>query len=189
MNNQSETQVDTTQVDTTETTTQHENIDSDGEGEVASEAKSSEQRQPETPEQKRARLKRQLEQLDKKFPTQEDGGSRKEGGEKGQELDERFARQDLKMAGVADKKEQDIVMKYARAEGIEDMEKALKHPIVKGALDYHRAQSSTPAPSNRTGGGASNSLEYWADQARKHGRLPDDPDMRRQLRKARIWSR
>lgn len=189
MNDQSETQVVDTPVEPTEPQNEHENIDSTGEGEATPQPQGGEQRQPETPEAKRARLQRQLDQLNKKFPPKEDGGSRKEGGQTSEEVKELLARQDLKLAGIADKKEQDIVMKYAKTEGIEDMGKAVKHPIVKGALDYHRAQASTPAPSTRTNGGASNSLEYWAEQARKHGRLPDDPEMRRQLRKMRIWSR
>lgn len=186
MNEQSETQVDT-QVETTETNTEHENTNSDGEGEGATQTQGAEQRQPETPDQKRARLQRQLDQLNKKFPAKDDAGSREEGNKKGEEVDERFARQDLKMAGITDKKEQDIVLKYARTEGI-DADKAISHPVVKAALDYHRAQTSTPAPSTRTGGNASNSLEYWAEQAKK-GKLPPDPEMRRQLRKMRIFAR
>jgi hypothetical protein len=186
--NESENQVDTTNVDATETPTQHENIDSIGEGESTPQNEGGEQRSPETPEAKRARLQRQLDQLNKKFPPKEDGGSREEGSKKSsEEVDERFARQDLKLAGITDRKEQDIVMKYARTEGI-DAEKAISHPVVKAALDYHRAQTSTPAPSTRTGGNASNSLEYWAEQAKK-GKLPSDPEMRRQLRKMRIFAR
>lgn len=185
--NESETQVEDTQVEATEPS-EHENTNSTGEGEAAPQTQSAEQRQPETPEAKRARLQRQLDQLNKKFPPSEDGGNRKEGAQTSEEVKELLARQDLKLAGIADKKEQDIVMKYARTEGIEDLEKAAKHPIVKAALDYHRAQTSTPAPSTRTGAGASNSLEYWAEQAKK-GNLPSDPDMRRQLRKMRIFAR
>jgi len=103
MNEQSETHVDDT-VEITETSTEHENTNSDGEGEGAPQTQGAEQRQPETPDQKRARLQRQLDQLNKKFPAKEDGGSREEGSKKSEEVDERFARQDLKMAGVTDKK-------------------------------------------------------------------------------------
>lgn len=186
MNDQSETQDETT-VEPTETNIDHENTNSDGEGEGAAQTQNAEQRQPETPDQKRARLQRQLDQLNKKFPSKSDAGSREEGGKKGEEVDERFARQDLKLAGITDKKEQDIVLKYARTEGL-DADKAIGHPVVKAALDYHRAQTSTPAPSTRTGGNASNSIEYWAEQA-KRGKLPSDPEMRRQLRKMRIFAR
>lgn len=188
---------DETVVDSAETTTDEDNqedyeqTDSNGEDETEASTESSEQQSTETPEQKRARLTRQLERLNKKHPPQEseEGGkeSRQESSKK-EEVDDRYNRLELKMEGITSKKEQDVVLDYAKWKGI-DVTKALTTPAVKAELAELRAKSSTPAPSKRTSTGANNSFEYWVGQAKKGNFPVNDPEMMDKLKNARIFTR
>lgn len=164
--------------------TQDNEQDSTSEGEGETEAESTKQRQPETPEAKRARLKRQLNQHNKKHGFKdEDSGDKSEKGSEAYK--ERFDRQDLKLAGITDKKEQDIVIDYANWKDI-SVEEAAKKPSVKAELEALRSKSSVPKPSTRNSSGASDSVEYWRGQVKK-GNFPKDAEMLRKLRKEGIF--
>jgi hypothetical protein len=176
-------------VESAETTTEDNEhdyeSDSTEEGEGTQTTEGSEQRKPETPEQKRARLERQLSQLNKKL-----GVKGEETGEKGsKEVDERYDRIELKTEGITSKKEQDIVLDYARYKKI-DVTEALKSTTVKAELAEYRSKAAIPAPSSRTGNGSNNSAEYYASQI-KNGRLRlsdvKDPAIKKQLKSMRIF--
>ena len=178
-------------VDSAETTTEDNEhdyeSDSTEEGESAQTTESGEQRKPETSEQRIARLKRQLDRELKKSGQE----VTKETGEKGsKEVDERYDRIELKTEGITSKKEQDIVLDYARYKKI-DVTEALKSTTVKAELAEYRSKAAIPAPSSRTGNGSNNSLEYYASQI-KNGRLRladvKDPSIVKQLRTMRIFS-
>lgn len=177
-------------VDSAETTTDDVSANdsqdaSDSEGEVASETESTKQQSGETPEQRRARIKRMYER--------EFGKQGSEGGQKGSEEgskvegDERYARLELKTEGVTSKKAQDVVLEYAKFKGIDALD-ALKSPIVKAEIAELEKKTSAPAPSKRTNAGASDSFEYWVSQAKK-GHFPTgDKAMMERLKKARIFT-
>ena len=182
-------------VDSAETTTEelsdnsdsYEEDDSAGEDETTSEAQSSNQSRSETPEQRNARIKRQVEREAKKQGISVEeylGISRKEGGQETSQVDEKYDRLELKTEGITDTKEQDIVLDYARYKGISVAE-AAKKPVVKAEIAELRVKSSTPKPSTRTNGGAATSKEYYIRQIKAGNmRLTDIPDreMRKQVR-------
>lgn len=84
---------------------------------------------------------------------------------------ERLDRSDLRAEGIKDKAEQDIVLKYAKLEGLDAVD-ALDSPIVKAALKTHRDKASTPSPTKRTAQGTRDEVAYWADQTLKGKRAP-----------------
>ncbi len=105
-----------------------------------SEDKSS--KRSETPEQRRARIKRQYE---REFGKQAEKGS--EEGSK--ENDEKYNRLVLRYEGYKDKAEQDEIISYANWKGV-DIEEALKAPVVQSAIKEIRDKKSVPEPSVRT---------------------------------------
>ena len=185
------TEQEETVVDSAETTTQDEVNDTDnetnstGEGEGEAQTKEGVEHKPETPEQRVARLERQLEQARKKAGLTTEKGSKE--GSKEEVADERYLRLELKTDGITSKKEQDIVIEYANWKKI-DVSEALKSPSVKAELAEYRAKANVPAPSTRTGTGANNSLEYWIGQAKKGNFPRNDKAMMKQIEKARIFT-
>lgn len=180
-------------VESTETATEDLEVtetsnESPGEGEVEEKGESVQPPKTETPEQRRARIKRQYEREFGKQGKEDDQNGRQEGGkESSQEVDERYARLELKTEGVTSKKAQDVVLEYAKFKGI-DVSEALKSPIVKGEIAELEKKTSAPAPSKRTSTGATDSFEYWASQARKGNFPRHDRAMMEKLKKARIFT-
>lgn len=179
---QEETVVESTE-ETTEVNETENETETATEGESETEQAKTE-RKPETPEARRARIKRQYEREFGKEASKES----KEGPKEEVTGDERYTRLELKTEGITSKKEQDIVMDYANWKKI-DVSEALKSPTVKAELAEYRAKASVPAPSNRTGTGSNNSLEYWIGQARKGNFPRSDKAMMKQLEKARIFTK
>jgi hypothetical protein len=181
-------------VDSAETTTTEDLGDNNsqdesiGEDEVAKTTEGSKQPSGETPDQRRARIKRMYE---REFGIK-DKGSSKESGKEGSEesskvdADERYSRLELKTEGVTSKKAQDIVLDYAKYKGIEPLD-ALKSPIVRAEMAELEKKTSVPAPSSRTNAGPSNDFAYWVAQAKKGNFPRNDRAMMEKLAKARIW--
>ena len=190
--NEEQNNVQEQEVEEVEQSEENHETDSTTEGEGTTEDESSEQRRTETKEQRETRLKRQLKRIKKQLG--EDGDSDEKGeksGTKGsQESDERYDRLELKTEGITTKKEQDVVLDYARWKGI-DVTEALKAPSVKVELAELRKKASVPPPSGRTSNGSSASIDYYASQIKK-GAIKlsqvESPEMRKQLRKMRIFS-
>lgn len=135
------------------------------------------ERKPETPEQRVARLKRQLEREERKLGlTSEEGGkeSRKE-ARKEVDADEtvvdRLDRGDLRYEGIKDRAEQDIIIEYARWKNIDVLD-AMNTAAVKAGLKEYRAKNATPSPSRRSVQGTRDDVAYWADQTLKGNRAP-----------------
>ncbi len=198
MSTEEETQVaesaETTTTDANEES--YEQDDSTGEGESEASTEGSEQRSTETPDQKRARLERQLKQLNKKHPkeSQEDNqeGGKEESKESSKIDDERYNRLELKTEGITSKKQQDIVLEYIKEAKLvgRDVEpaEALKSLVVKEAIADLQKKTSAPAPSKRTGTGATDTFEYWVGQAKKGNFPKGDKAMMAKLKKARIFT-
>lgn len=173
-----------------ETTTQDDVLDnensdaSNSEDEVAKTTEGSKQPSGETPEARRARIKRQYE---REFGKQGVEGSQEGSKEKEVGSDERYQRLELKTEGVTSKKAQDVVLEYARFKGIDPVD-ALKSPIVKAEIAELEKKTSVPPPSKRTNTGASDSFEYWVAQARKGNFPRGDKAMMDKLKKARIFT-
>jgi|JI10StandDraft_1071094.scaffolds.fasta_scaffold12225_7 hypothetical protein len=186
-------------VDSTETTQEvieesHEQNDSARENEGAETTKDSVDREPETSEQRSARIKRQVEREARKSGISVEeylGISRKEGSkessketnkeEVGGDVTERLDRSDLRYEGIRDKSEQDIVIEYARYRNMDVLD-AMNTPAVKAELKEFRAKNATPSPTRRTGTGARDEVAYWADQMNK-GNRPPTAEMRTKARK------
>lgn len=175
-------------VDSAETTTEEleDNSTADestGEDEVEETTKGSKQSTTETPEARRARIKRQYE---REFGKSNDKGTKEDSKESSnKEVDERYTRLELKTEGITSKKAQDIVIEYAQFKGIE-VTAALKSPIVRAEIAELEKKTSAPAPSSRTGSGASNTFEYWVGQAKKGNFPRGDKEMMKKLQKARL---
>jgi len=178
-------------VDSAETTTTEDLGDNDSQDESTREDEATEtneggeQSKPkETPEQRKARIKRMYE---REFGIK-DKGSSKEGSEESSKVDgdERYSRLELKTEGVTSKKAQDIVLDYAKYKGIEPLD-ALKSPIVRAEMAELEKKTSVPAPSSRTNAGPSNDFAYWVGQAKKGNFPRHDRAMMEKLAKARIW--
>jgi hypothetical protein len=177
-------------VDSAETTTEElednsSEDESTGEGEVAKGEESGESRKTETPEQRKARIKRMYE---REFGIKDKSESKEGTKEESSKVDgdERYARLELKTEGITSKKAQDIVLEYAKWKGIEPTD-ALKSPIVKAEIAELEKKTSAPAPSKRTNTGASDTFEYWVGQAKKGNFPRNDKAMMERLAKARIW--
>lgn len=183
MSNEEEQQVEDVAADNEST---HDEIDSETEsdGEAQNEGSNEQsERKPETPEAKRARLKRQLEQLEKKHGFK-DEESREEGGKETHSkevTDERYDRLELKTEGVTSKKEQDAIIEYARFKKI-DVVAALNSPAMKAELKEMRAKDATPSSSTRTGSGRTDDVTYWATQLTKYGKSAPTPELRAKVR-------
>jgi hypothetical protein len=178
--------VDSAETTTTEDLGDNESHDeSAGESEATETNEGGEQSKPkETPEQRKARIKRMYE---REFGKQ-DKGSSKESSEESSKVDadERYSRLELKTEGVTSKKAQDIVLDYAKYKGIEPLD-ALKSPIVRAEMAELEKKTSVPAPSSRTNAGPSNDFAYWVAQAKKGNFPRHDRAMMEKLAKARIW--
>lgn len=180
---------DTQVVDSAETTTDDLEVTdtsdaNDTEDEVAETTEGTKQQSGETPEQRKARIKRMYE---REFGIKVSEGSQKSSEEGSKEVDERYTRLELKTEGITSKKAQDVVLEYAKFKGIEALE-ALKSPIVKAEIAELEKKTSAPAPSKRTNAGASDSFEYWVAQARKGNFPRHDSEMMAKLKKARIFT-
>ena len=163
---------------------------SDSEDEVAQTTEGSKQQSGETPEQRRARIKRMYE---REFGKQGSESSQKGSEESSKEVgDERYARLELKTEGVASKKAQDVVLEYIKEAKLigkdVDIASALKSNVVKEAIAELEKKTSVPPPSRRTNAGASESFEYWVAQARKGNYPRNDRAMMEKLKKARIFT-
>lgn len=184
-------------VDSAETTTPEElevkdtEDESTGESEVAPTTEGSEQRKTETPEQRRARIKRMYEREFGKQGAEDAKESSKESST--QEVDDRYARLELKTEGITSKKAQDIVLEYIKeaaliGKNISPVE-ALKSLVVKEAIAELEKKTSAPAPSKRTTTGATDSFEYWVGQAKKGNFPRHDRAMMDKLARARIFTK
>lgn len=110
------------------------------------------------------------------------------------EVDERWLRTDLKADGIKDKKEQDIIIEYIsqRKSKGEDVtvEQAQSSMVVREDIAALRAKN-VPAPSTRTGTGATDSFEYYAKNIKAGKmRLSDvtDAGMRQRLMSGKIFT-
>lgn len=155
--------------------------ESTGESEVAKAPEGGKQQSTESPEARRARIKRMYER--------EFGKQGKEGDKEGSKEvgDERYTRLELKTEGITSKKAQDVVLDYAKFKGIDALE-ALKSPIVRAEIAELEKKTSAPPPSKRTNAGATDSFEYWVAQARKGNWPRHDRAMMDKLKKARIFT-
>jgi len=154
--------------------------ESTGESEIAKAPEGGKQQSTETPEARRARIKRMYEREFGKEGSQK-GSEEKEVG------DDRYTRLELKTEGIVSKKAQDVVLDYAKFKGIDALE-ALKSPIVRAEIAELEKKTSAPPPSKRTNAGASDSFEYWVAQARKGNWPRHDRAMMDKLKKARIFT-
>lgn len=198
-------------VDSAETTTQelednsdsYEDTDSTGESESEETGESSQQHTAdttETPEQRTARIKRQVEREAKKqgvsveeylgLKGKKGSQDRKEDGNS-QEIDEKWLRTDLKVEGIKSKKEQDVIIDYIREKALlgkeVDVETALKSMVIKEELANIRKSAATPTPSARTGNaGGEKTLQQYAEMMKK-GRTKEVPIAKqREIRKKRL---
>lgn len=181
-NNEVDNSAETTTQDDLEVNETSNDTDSEDEGTQTTEG--SKQQSTETPEARRARIKRQYE---REFGKQGEEGGKKSSEESNQVGDERYQRLELKTEGVTSKKAQDVVLEYAKFKGIDPID-ALKSPIVKAEIAELEKKTSAPAPSKRTSIGASDSFEYWVGQARKGNFPRHDKVMMDKLKKARIFT-
>lgn len=106
-----------------------------------------------------------------------------------EEVDERYERLELKTEGITNKKEQDVVLDYAKWKGISATE-AMTSTTVKAELAELRAKN-LPAPSTRISSGKTDSYEYYAKNI-KAGKLRlsdvQDASMRQRLMKGKIFN-
>jgi hypothetical protein len=162
--------------------------DTDSEDEDATTTEGSEQQSGETPDQRRARIKRQYE---REFGKQDKKGGQ-EGNKEEKEVDDRYERLELKTEGITSKKAQDVVLEYiqeAKLIGKDvDVSTALKSMVVREAIAEIAKKTSAPAPSNRTSTGASDTFAYWKAQAVKGNFPRHDKEMMAKLKKARIFT-
>lgn len=159
---------------------QHEN-DTTPEAESTETTKETVERQPETTEQRSARIKRQVEREAKKegISVEEYLGIKSEKSSKDspkkedQEVDveTRLDRSDLRAEGFKDKEEQNLLIKYARFEEMDVVDFA-STTLGKTLIKEHRAKSATPSPTRRTSQGARDDVAYWAEQLQKGNRPP-----------------
>lgn len=180
--------MDEEQTQEEEVTTEEYETDSDSESEATegdSETGDSERTytKAELEEQLKARDKRWKDRLkDSKKSTKESGNESKE------EVDERYDRLELKTEGITSKKEQDIVLDYARWKGIPVTEAATAS-TVRVELAELRSKN-VPAPSTRTSKGATDSYDYYVKNI-KAGKLRladvSDASMRQRLMKGKIF--
>lgn len=153
----------------------------EGEGEASDE--SNVEREPETPEQRSARIKRQAEREAKKqgitlqeyLGIESKEGSKKPNKEEKVDTDsaltERLDRGDLRFEGIKDKGEQDIIIEYANWKGMDVLD-AMNSGAVKAELKEYRAKQATPSPAKRTSQGTRDDVAYWAEQMKKGNRAP-----------------
>ena len=178
MTNETEVEVVETDVTTEDNATDYE-TDSEAKS-TATETKVPEQA-GESLEDKRARLQRQLDKVNKKLGVEPKGES-KESSPKSEtsSLQERLDRQELKIAGITDKKEQAEVLNLAKKLDL-DIEDAVSHPAIKAVLKDMRNKAATPPSSTRTSSGARDEVAYYAAQTLK-GQMAPTAEMRTKVR-------
>lgn len=169
-----------------EVTTEDYETDTDSEGEVAegdSEAGNGEGRTY-TQEELDARIKEQ----DKRWKDRLKDSKKGNKEDSKEEVDERYERLELKTEGITSRKEQDVVLDYAKYKGISAVE-AMGSVTVKAELAELRSKN-VPAPSSRTTGGSTDSYAYYAKNIKAGKmRLSDvqDAAMRQKLMKGKIF--
>ena len=137
----------------------------------------------------KAELDARIKEQDKRWKDRlkDSKKSTKKGDDK-EEVDERYERLELKTEGITNKKEQDIVLDYAKYKGVSPVE-AMQSPAIKAELAELRSKN-VPAPSSRTTSGSTDSFEYYAKNIKAGKlRLSEVPDaaMRQKLMKARLF--
>ena len=169
-----------------EVTTEDYETNTDSEGEAAegdSETGDSEGRTY-TQEELDARIKEQ----DKRWKDRLKDSKKSSKQDSKEEVDERYERLELKTEGITNRKEQDIVLDYAKYKGITATE-AMESTTVKAELAELRAKN-VPAPSSRISGGKTDSYDYYAKNIKAGNlRLSDvkDAAMRQRLLKGKIF--
>ena len=171
-----------------EVTTEDYETDTDTEGEAAegdSETGDSEDRT-----YTKAELDARIKEQDKRWKDRlKDSKKSSKEGSKEEEVDERYERLELKTEGITSKKEQDVVLDYAKYKGISATE-AMASSTVKAELAELRAKN-VPAPSSRISGGKTDSYDYYAKNI-KAGKLRlsdvQDATMRQRLMKGKIFN-
>lgn len=178
-----------------ESTDNETNYESTGENETSQEEQGSEQQpttKSETPEQRSARIKRQVEREAKKSGVSVEeylGIKSEKGSQEGDQ--EKWTRIELKTEGIKSKKEQDVVLNYIKEKKLLghdiDVETALTSMVVKEELSNIRKADATPKPSSRTGQvGGEKTIEQYAELMKK-GRAKEVPlDKQREIRKKRL---
>lgn len=174
-----DTAVDSTTDEGEVNNTNHE-TDSDSESEAEATVEGEQQRKSETPEQKRARLKRQLAQLDKKHgfkeeDSREKGSSQEDSNESTEvkELKEKFNRLALAQNGYTDEKEQDQLIRYAKFSG-QAIESVHKDPVALAIIKGLRDKAATPSSSTRTGKGGDSTIDSLVAKYKAGKYLPPD---------------
>lgn len=119
----------------------------------------------ETPEAKKARLERQLEQLGKKHPNlfveKETTRPSKKSDEFGYDV-----KAYLKTSGIQTS-EFDFVREEFKSSGLKDLDQLLENPYFKSRLESRRELSKTSEAiptGKRSGGVPTDSVEYWASK-------------------------
>lgn len=166
----------------------YEQDDSEGESDVAE--TETVERQPETSEQRDARIKRQVEREAKKqgktveeylgIKSQKSTKDSSKEVESNDTVMERLDRSDLRAEGFKDKGEQDLLIKYSRFEEMDVVEFA-QTTLGKTLIKEHRAKNATPNPTRRTGTGTRDEVAHWAEQMSK-GNRPPTAEMRTKAR-------
>lgn len=182
MDEEQTTEEDVTTEDYEETNADSESEDAEGDSETGDSERT--YTKAELEDQLKARDKRWKDRLkDSKKSTKEDEKGSKE------EVDERYERLELKTEGITNKKEQDIVLDYAKYKGISVTE-ATSASTVRAELAEFRAKN-VPSPSTRTSKGPADSFDYYAKNIKAGKlRLSDvtDPAMRQRLMKGNIFN-
>lgn len=96
---------------------------------------------------------------------------------------ERLDRMELRQEGIKDKKQQDVVLDYARLNKVSPID-ALERPAVKATLKEMQDKAATPPPSRRTGGATRDDIDYWVAEYKRGGKSAPTPELRRKVRHA-----
>ena len=167
-------------------TTEDYETDTDTEGE-------GEERDSETGDSERtyteAELRERIKEQDKRWKDRLKDSKKGSKESSSEEVDERYERLELKTEGITSKKEQDVVLDYAKWKGISATE-AMTSSTVRAELAELRAKN-VPAPSSRISGGKTDSYEYYAKNIKAGKmRLSDiqDASMRQRLMKGKIFN-
>lgn len=169
-----------------EVTTEDYETNTDTEGEATEgDSETGDSERTYTEAEVKARLKEQDKRWKERLKDSKKGD--KEGSK--EEVDERYERLELKTEGITNKKEQDIVLDYAKYKGIPVTE-AVNASTVRAELAELRAKN-VPAPSTRTSTGSTDSYDYYVKNIKAGKmRLSDvtDANMRQRLMKGRIFN-
>lgn len=149
-------------------------------------------KKPEAPEAKRARLKRQLKQLDKKHgfkdedDEEDDKPSKKSSKKKEEEGLDRVDRAVLRAEKITHPDDVALVEELMRDTG-KDLETVLETKYFKKELEALReeraAEDAIPKGTKRSSQASRDSIEYWL---KKDELPPNDPELRRKVVNAKI---